>query len=92
MFVAIAIHHVTPEHTDDMLAFMRRVIERTAGSPGLIDFEACRDVVSGALAGYSRWDSQAAFEAGLEAITSLRDEREPKWTSKPDELITLEVL
>jgi heme-degrading monooxygenase HmoA len=92
MFVAIAIHHVTPEHTDDMLAFMRRVIERTTGAPGLMEFEACRDVESGALAGYSRWDSQADFEAGLEAITSLRHERDPKWTSKPDEVLTLEVV
>jgi heme-degrading monooxygenase HmoA len=92
MFVAIAIHHVTPEHTEDMLAFMRRVIDRTTGSPGLIGFEACRDVESGALAGYSRWESQADFEAGLEAITSLRNERNPEWTDKPDQVITLEVL
>jgi heme-degrading monooxygenase HmoA len=92
MFVAIAIHHVTPEHTDEMLAFMHRVIDRTTGSAGLIDFKACREVDRGALAGYSRWESQADFEAGLAAITSLRHERNPEWTVEPDEVITLEVL
>jgi hypothetical protein len=33
-FVAIAIHHVAPKHTEEMLAFMRRVVAATEGAPG----------------------------------------------------------
>ena len=91
MFVAIAIHHVTPGHSEEMLAFMHRVIETTDGSPGLIDFKACREVSRGVLAGYSRWESQAHFEAALPAIMSLGPQREPEWTDRPDKVIMLEV-
>ena len=91
MFVAIAIHHATPEHTDDMLAFMHRVIARTEGARGLIEFKACREVSRNVLAGYSRWESRAEFEAALATITSLAPERDPAWTDQPDEVIMLEV-
>jgi hypothetical protein len=91
MFVAIAIHHVVPEHEVEMLAFMHRVIATTNGSPGLIDFTACREVSRGVLAGYSRWESQGEFQAALPRITSLAPERDPRWTDQSDEVIMLEV-
>jgi hypothetical protein len=91
VFVAIAIHHATPEHTDDMLAFMHRVIDRTAGAPGLIEFKACRETSRGALAGYSRWNSEDDFQNALPTITSLAHERGPQWCDQPDEVVTLEV-
>ena len=91
VFVAIAIHHVVPEHTDEMLAFMQRVVERTAGSPGLIDFKACRELSREALAGYSRWNSRTDFEAALPTIMSLAPERKPEWTDRPDDVVMLEV-
>jgi hypothetical protein len=91
VFVAIAVHYATPEHTDDMLAFMHRVIDRTTGAPGLIEFKACHVTSRRALAGYSRWNSQADFEAALPTIASLRTERSPEWCDQPDEVITLEV-
>jgi heme-degrading monooxygenase HmoA len=91
VFVAIAIHYATPEHTDDMLAYMHRVLERTAGAPGLIEFKACRETSRTALAGYSRWNSQADFQAALPTIASLAPERNPDWCDQPDEVITLEV-
>jgi len=86
-FVAIAIHHVASEHTEDMLTFMRRVVAATEGAPGLIGFDVCRDVSRGVLAGYSRWTSRADFEAGLERIMSLRAERRPEWTTQPDDVL-----
>jgi heme-degrading monooxygenase HmoA len=89
VFVAIAIHYVTPEHTDEMLAFMRKVVETTAGAPGLIEFETCRELSRGVLAGYSRWNSQADFQAALPTIASLAPERKPEWTTKADEVIML---
>jgi quinol monooxygenase YgiN len=71
MFAAIAIHYASPEHTDEMLAFMQRVVEATDGAPGLVEFRACRELSRGALAGYSRWQSQNDFEAALPTIRSL---------------------
>jgi len=91
-FVAIAIHHATPEHSDEMLAFMERVGEATSGAPGLIEFKNAREVSRGVLAGYSRWESRADFEAALPTIMSLAPERKPEWTPEPDELVMLEVL
>jgi hypothetical protein len=91
LFVAIAIHHPAPEHTGDMLAHMHRVIAVTEGTHGLLEFQACQEVQRGALAGYSRWESRADFEAALATISSLADDRRPEWTDEPDELILLEL-
>jgi hypothetical protein len=91
VFVAIAIHYATAEHTDDMLAFMHRVIDRTTGAPGLVEFKACRETSRKVLAGYSRWNSEADFRAALLTIGSLAPERSPEWCDRPDEVITLEV-
>ena len=68
---------------------MHRVIERTAGAPGLIEFKATRDPNSGFLAGFSRWESEEAFTAALPTIGSLSHERKPEWSTKPDQVITL---
>lgn len=89
-FVAIAIHHVAPEHADAMLAFMRRVVAVTEGAEGLVEFRACRELSRGVLAGYSRWQSRAHFEAALPTISSLAPERRSEWTTRPDELVMLE--
>ncbi len=89
MFIAVAIHHAAPEHEQAFLDFMHKVVEATEGTPGLIEFKACRDANGGFLAGFSRWESAEAFAAALPAITSLAPLRKPEWSTKPDELITL---
>jgi quinol monooxygenase YgiN len=89
VFIAIAIHHAAPEHTEEFVDFMHKVIDATSGAPGLIEFKACRDPGNGFLAGYSRWESRGAFEAALPKITSLAPLRKPEWSTRPDELITL---
>jgi heme-degrading monooxygenase HmoA len=89
-FVAVAIHHADPRHQDDMLEFMHRVVAATEGAPGLVEFKACRELSTGVLAGYSRWNSRSDFEAGRAKITSLAPERKPEWTVKPDDLLLLE--
>ena len=89
MFVAVAIHHAAPEHEEAFIDFMRKVIDATVPSPGLLDFRACRDPVKGFLAGYSVWEDEASFRAALGKITSLGQLRKPEWTTQDDELITL---
>ena len=91
MFVANAFHLATQVHTDHMLAFSPPVLPRSEGARGLLEFKACREVSRNVLAGYSRWESRAEFEAALATITSLAPERDPAWTDQPDEVIMLEV-
>lgn len=89
MFIAIAIHHAAPEHADEFIAFMRQVIEATRDAPGLLEFKVCRDPQGGFLAGFSRWESAAAFRAALPTIRSLAPLRRPEWSTAPDQAITL---
>jgi quinol monooxygenase YgiN len=89
MFVAIAVHHAAPEHAEDFMAFMRRVIEVVGEPPGLIDFTGYRDVQSGRLVGLSRWESQQAFLDALPLIGSLRDERRDEWSLREDDVFML---
>jgi quinol monooxygenase YgiN len=89
MFTAIAIHHAAPEHTDEFIDFMHKVIDAVGDAPGLLEFTACRDPRNGFLAGFSRWESAEAFQAARSAISSLGPLRKPEWSTKPDELITL---
>jgi quinol monooxygenase YgiN len=89
MLIAIAIHHAAPEHADEFIAFMHKVIAATQGAPGLLEFKACRDPNKGFLAGFSRWENADAFQAALPRIQSFAPLRKPEWSTQPDKLITL---
>ena len=89
MFVAIAIHHAAPEHVEDFLAFMGRVVEAVGRPPGLIDFDAYRDQQSNRLIGLSRWESEQAFRDALPLIGSLAHERREEWSARPDDVLML---
>jgi quinol monooxygenase YgiN len=88
-FVAIAIHHHDPDHEEAFLSFMHRVIDATEGAPGLLEFRPFKDANGRFLAGFSRWESEQAFRDALSRITSLAPDRDPAWSTQPDELITL---
>jgi heme-degrading monooxygenase HmoA len=90
MFQAIAIHHARPEHADEFLAFMRRVIDHVGDAPGLIEFTGWREAQGTRLIGFSRWESADAFEAALPRIGGLRHERREEWSEREDELLLLE--
>jgi heme-degrading monooxygenase HmoA len=89
MFVAIAIHHAAPEHVEDFLAFMGRVVEAVGRPPGLIDFDRYRDQQSNRLIGLSRWESEQAFRDALPLIGSLAHERREEWSARPDDVLML---
>jgi quinol monooxygenase YgiN len=89
MFVAIAIHYPRPEHTDDFIAYMRRVRAAVGDPPGLVDFHGYRDAQTSRLIGLSRWESEAAFHAALPLIGSLREERRDEWSQRPDDVLML---
>jgi len=89
MFQAIAIHHARPEHVEEFMAFMRRVIEAVGDAPGLIEFRGWRDGPTSRLVGLSRWESEQAFRDALPAIMSLSGERRDEWSERPDDVLTL---
>jgi quinol monooxygenase YgiN len=89
VFLAIAIHHAAADHVDDLLKHMNRVAENVKGAPGLLEFQCLREDDGTRLVGFSRWDSQAAFEAALPRIGQFSDQRQPEWSTQPDELLML---
>lgn len=89
MFLAIAIHYAAPEHVDELLDHMKRVADSVEGAPGLLEFQCMRESGGTRLIGFSRWDTQAAFEAALPRIGQFRDQRRPEWSTQPDELLML---
>ena len=90
MFQVMVLHHSHPEHADEFVAFMYRVIDATKEADGLIEFTAWRDPQDpGRLFGFSRWESPEAFQQGLPLIMSLAPERKPEWSPRPDEVFTM---
>ena len=89
MFLAIAIHHAAPDHIDDLLGHMNRVAENVKGVPGLLEFQCLRESDGTRLVGFSRWESQASFEAALPQIGQFSEQRHPDWSTQPDELLML---
>ena len=90
MFQAIAIHHARPEHAEDFLAFMHRVVAAVGEAPGLVEFTTWRAAHGTRLIGHSRWESEEAFRAALPRILCLGPERREEWSERPDELMMLE--
>jgi hypothetical protein len=91
MFVAIALHYVKPEHWDDMLGYMREAAKTTEGWPRKIGFENCRELSRGVLAGYSRWESQEAFQSAFQKVVEKHaGQRDPDWCYQDDEVVMLE--
>jgi quinol monooxygenase YgiN len=90
MVQAVAIHHAVPEHREAFLAFMQRVIDATAGAPGLLEFKGFAEAGGTRLFGFSRWESAEAFQAALPTILSLAPERRPEWSDRDDELLVMD--
>jgi quinol monooxygenase YgiN len=86
MFLTIAFHDVHPDHFDTFAGYARRVMEATEGAEGLIEFTSWHDGTT--LIGHATWESEAAFQAALPRIGSLREERRPEWTVADDRLMT----
>jgi heme-degrading monooxygenase HmoA len=89
MFQAIAIHHARPEHAEEFMAFMRRVIDVVGDAPGLIEFRGWRDGPTSRLIGLSRWESEQAFRDALPTIMSLSGERREEWSEREDDVLLL---
>lgn len=74
MIVHLSIHTPRPEHEEDLIASMHRFGAAAAGAPGLIDVKTLRDRRSGRLVGMARWEDEASWRAGVEAMRAAVDD------------------
>jgi hypothetical protein len=68
---------------------MRAVIAGLAGAHGLLDADVCEAADGSHLAGFTRWREAADFERALPTILAFAPQRDPTWTTRPDEAIRL---
>jgi heme-degrading monooxygenase HmoA len=91
VFVALTYHHPHPDHVDDLMGHMERVVELVRErAEGLHEFSCWREAGGTRLLGLSRWESRASFEAAVPLITSRREHRRPEWSTADDETFVLE--
>ncbi len=88
MFVTLAVHHPKPEHTNDFVAFMKKIEEAMEGSPGLLSIESFRDVDAPRLVAIGRWESPEAAAAGIPRLLAVGGRRE-EWSQQLDDVFRL---
>ena len=68
MIVDPSIHTPKPGREQELIASMHRFGAAGAGQPGFIDAKTLRDKRSGRLIGMARWEDEASWRAGVEAM------------------------
>jgi heme-degrading monooxygenase HmoA len=68
MLIHMSIHTPKPGRERDLIDSMHRYGAAGAGLPGLIDVKTLRDRRSGRLVGMARWEDEASWEAGVDAM------------------------
>ena len=68
MIIHMSIHTPKPGKEADLVASMQRFGAAGAGQPGFIEARIMRDTRSGHLVGTARWDDEASWRAGVEAM------------------------
>ena len=68
MIVHLSIHTPKPDKEQDLVASMHRFGAAGAGQPGFIEARILRDARSGRLVGMARWEDEASWRAGVEAM------------------------
>lgn len=88
MYATIAIHHVRPAHADAFRAFLGRIEDGMAGTPGLVSLESYEDPRTGDLVAVGRWESAEAAQAGVPRLLAIGG-RDPEWSSASDDVLFL---
>jgi heme-degrading monooxygenase HmoA len=68
VIVQVSIHTPKPGKEQDLIGSMHRFGAAGAGQPGLIDVKTLRDRHTGRLIGMARWEDEASWRAGVEAM------------------------
>ena len=68
MIIHMSIHTPRPGKEPELIASMHRFGAAGRGQPGFIEALTLRDRRSGRLVGMARWESEAAWRTGVEAM------------------------
>ena len=68
MVIHMSIHTPKLGKEQDLIASMHRFGATGAGQPGFIEARTLRDTRSGRLVGMARWEDEASWRAGVEAM------------------------
>jgi heme-degrading monooxygenase HmoA len=80
MIIHMSIHTPKPGKEADLVASMQRFGAAGAGQPGFIEARIMRDTRSGRLVGMARWDDEASWGAGVEAMrAAVADDPFDEW-------------
>jgi heme-degrading monooxygenase HmoA len=86
VIVHLSIHTPRPGKEDDLIASMHRFGAAAEGAPGFIDAKVLRDRRSGRLIGMARWEDEASWRTGVEAMrAAVADDPFEEWESEEAE-------
>ena len=81
MIIHMSIHTPRPGKEEDLIASMHRFGAAGAGQHGFIEGLVLRDTRSGRLVGVARWEDEASWRAGVEAMRAAVADAERHLTS-----------
>ena len=91
MIVHLSIHTPRPGKEQDLIDSMHRFGAAGAGQPGFIEARTLRDTRSGRLVGMARWEDEASWRAGVEAMRdAVADDPFDEWEAAETESFLLE--
>jgi heme-degrading monooxygenase HmoA len=83
VIVHMSIHTPRAGKEDDLIASMHRFAAAAQGAPGLVDVRVLKDRRSGRLIGMARWEDEASWRAGVEAMgAAVADDPLDEWEAE----------
>ena len=80
MIVHLSLHTPKPGKEQDLIDSMHRFGAAGARQPGFIGAQTLRDARTGRLVGMARWEDEASWRAGVEAMrTAVADDPFDEW-------------
>lgn len=80
MIVHMSVHTPKPGKEGELIASMHRYGAAGRGQPGLVDVKTLRDRRTGRLVGMARWEDEASWAAGVEAMrAAVADDPFDEW-------------
>jgi len=91
MIIHLSIHTPKPGREPDLSASMHRFGEAGAAQSGFVEALVLRDARSGRLVGMARWEDEASWRAGVEAMrAAVADDPFDEWEVGETESFFLE--
>jgi heme-degrading monooxygenase HmoA len=91
LIVHLSIHTPKPGKEHGLIGSMHRFGAAGAGQPGFIEARTLRDKRSGRLVGMARWEDEASWRAGVEAMrAAVEDDPFDEWEAAEVEGFFLE--